>query len=266
MTLLASSLGEGLGWTKIYDIDFTNSGNITLNSDGAYNINGVNWYKLGSANQTGNVTINSSGLTIPAKASGPSFTFPPSTAFTCPTLLMYPFDICPAIKGVNAKYNIGIRLWVYNSSISPISSNAQMAIGGISTCNTSDSTYGGHSWYFRRGITSSQIIQYVKWNGKYSDTGALSESISANNSVIVTETMNLHEFKSVTYVGSMNGNLWPSFNNLKQGDPRNSTATIFFSDFTNSFIDNLFVFLSTTCTSATPTTAIFNRLRIDIHL
>lgn len=263
MTLLASSLSRDSGWATIYDINFSQGFNITANTDGVYNLNGVNWYKSGSANQNGNVTINSNSLLIGAKSTVPNILPPLTTLLSAPSFYMFPSDVCPAIKGVNSYFNIGIRLWAY---VYEPSSN-QCANFFISDATNTSSGYS-NIWTLRRtdngsarAMTANSFTISASGNG-YHGTTAIS-ALDLTNNVICMEVSNLYIPYAKCYYGAMNDPLWPKFSNLSTFTQLADSNTV---GFVNASTENLIIGVSTSGIASTTTLTMFKRIKIEIHL
>lgn len=279
MTLLSSNMGyHTTDWLNIYNLDFTTLGNININSDANYTLNNIIWSAFNTTGGTQSISA-SNGLSFLTNSSS-TYVWDTANSSLPPTFYL-PINNIPGIAssidgrgGIlnkNIKYNYGIRIWLYNDSLTPVIADNQCAILGITSgvINQWSNVY----WSLKRGYNGTQTsfsnsLACQTYN--YGNAITPVSAIDTTNNVMVMEIPSIAKQNPLCYYGSWQNPGWPTYASLI---PVSSilTSTTWPSPFslngssftTTSQYTNICI--SSQCyPSGTQTTATFKNIRIDI--
>ncbi len=196
-----NTLSNG-GWTTALDFDFTAQTTQTLSTDGTYNIGGISFTKINSANDSSPMTItNGQGLVITPVSN----TDYHNTTRTLPALNVSLSSIIP-----NFDINVPIRVWVYVSSDNASNNYDffRFAIENGTNYNFyisrgyATGTYAGNT-----GISIGSNISGVD-QGDYSNS-----SVYSNNVLVAELATGVASGYFLGFAGTY-GTTWPAFSSL----------------------------------------------------
>jgi hypothetical protein len=237
-------------WMTALDLDFTSLGSIALGSDGAYSLGSTSWNKINSAQDYTAASVSTADGFSVTPTNSPLTNYNPSDPLR--NLPAITLDLAQVIPSFNP--TMGVRIWVYNSSISPVNENYQMATIAIDPGNL---TYSAVS--MRRGFNGNTTIMVSASVGttEYAIFNTQS-SIGSTNDVVVLELDRIGSPVLYTYYGSYSSG-WPLFTNLvplRNPVPLNWNA----ASLTHS---NALLLLGGFAVTATPPTMKFKRVKIE---
>jgi hypothetical protein len=237
------------GWNTALDIDFTSLGTIALATDTSYTIGGFTWNKINSANDSVAAGISAAdGLKI-VPTNSPNTNYNPAG----PTRNLPGITIAMSTAIPSFDPFMKFRVWAYNSDISPVNANYQMAVIAI---DTGDLTKPALS--VRRGFNSNQTFILDASIGATEIYSLNPMTLNSTNNVVVIEVDRIGSpYMYVSYGSYSSG--WPAKNALtalKYPIPSAWDSTLI----TKS---NAMLLLGGVAVAATPPTIKFGRVKIE---